>query len=53
MTEKDAVKVADFAEKNYWYLTIKVKLPERFLVSFDRRLSAAINRRQLKQSSKH
>ena len=53
MTEKDAVKVADFAEKNYWYLTIKVKLPERFLVSFDKRLSAAINRRQLKQSSKH
>lgn len=50
MTEKDAVKVADFAEKNYWYLTIKVKLPDRFLVSFDKRLSAAINRRQLKQS---
>jgi tetraacyldisaccharide 4'-kinase len=53
MTEKDAVKVEDFAEKNYWYLTIKVKLSERFLVSFDKRLSTAINRRQLKQSSKH
>ena len=53
MTEKDAVKVEDFAEKNYWYLTIKVKLSERFLVSFDKRLSTAINRRQLKQSSKY
>lgn len=41
MTEKDAVKVAPFAEKNYWYLSIKVKLPERFLAAFDRRLADA------------
>lgn len=53
MTEKDAVKVVGFAENNYWYLTIKVKLPERFLASFDRRLSAAIARRQRIVSSQH
>ncbi len=45
MTEKDAVKVASFAENNYWYLTIKMKLPERFLNSLDKRLRAAIKRR--------
>jgi tetraacyldisaccharide-1-P 4'-kinase len=41
MTEKDAVKVGDFAQENYWFLTIRMKLPTRFLAAFDKRLAAA------------
>lgn len=46
MTEKDAVKVQGFAQSNYWYLTIKLKLSERFLAAFDRRLAAVIQSRK-------
>ncbi len=30
MTQKDAVKCMDFADKRFWYLSISVALPQRF-----------------------
>lgn len=35
MTEKDAVKCKDFAQKNYWYLTVEVNLSSSFLEKFE------------------
>lgn len=52
MTEKDAVKIVDFAESNYWYLTIRIKLPERFLAAFDKRLSQAIKKSEARRVKK-
>ena len=31
MTEKDAVKCRSFAQANYWYLTVDVRLDEKFI----------------------
>ena len=42
MTEKDAVKVTHFARHNYWYLSIRIRLPEHLLVAFDKRLTAVL-----------
>lgn len=41
MTEKDAVKVEDFARSNFWYLSIRCRLSESLLAAFDRRLAMA------------
>ena len=41
MTEKDAVKVEDFARSNFWYLSIRCILSESLLAAFDRRLAMA------------
>ncbi len=35
MTEKDAVKCAEFAKQNYWFLPIKAELPETFEYRFE------------------
>ena len=42
MTEKDAVKVTHFARHNYWYLSIRIRLPEHLLAAFDKRLTAVL-----------
>lgn len=38
MTEKDAVKCAEFARSNWWYLPISAKLPALFWEAFAQRL---------------
>jgi tetraacyldisaccharide 4'-kinase len=38
MTEKDAVKCHEFAEENFWYLPVAVKLDEQFIKNFRSRL---------------
>ena len=42
MTEKDAVKVTNFARHNFWYLSIRIRLPEHLLAVFDKRLAAVL-----------
>jgi len=34
--------VTRFARHNYWYLSIRIRLPERLLVAFDKRLTAVL-----------
>lgn len=40
MTEKDAVKCADFAADNWWYLAVTAQLEPRFLSELDIRLNS-------------
>ncbi|WP_415888294.1 tetraacyldisaccharide 4'-kinase [Neptuniibacter sp. SY11_33] len=42
MTEKDAVKVTEFAESHCWYLQIKAQLPEMFYTQLLDKLKIAI-----------
>jgi len=40
MTEKDAVKCAEFGDERHWYLMVDAQLPDEFLQSLQRRLLA-------------
>lgn len=45
MTEKDAIKCADFARDNWWYLSIEASLGEAFISRLQQRLDVALNQR--------
>jgi tetraacyldisaccharide 4'-kinase len=38
MTEKDAIKCREFAQANYWYLAVDIRLEENFIESLLDRL---------------
>jgi len=42
MTDKDAVKCVNFADKNFWRLVIKLELDPNFLSAFMKSLSKVI-----------
>lgn len=43
MTEKDAIKCADFAKSNFWFLESEINLPEEFLNEFTKKVKEIIN----------
>lgn len=42
MTEKDAVKCADFASVHHWYLKVVARLPEGFMAEIKDKISASL-----------
>ena len=48
MTEKDAIKCADFAKNNFWFLEATVNLPEEFLDNFTNRIKQTVNMKEQK-----